>query len=231
MTNLVSFDSSVSEFVVDSLQIAEATGKPHHVILKIIRKLCSLLGGMNTEDKLILSSYTDPTNRTLPKYMLTQKGVILLMSRMQDQLPWLIKLSNTFDKLQKELSKQLNAGRKGLRLQGQNEIDGREKIETPFGTSFKNNVPNEKRTIIPYSNIAQDHDEELPEGRVPVQGLKPNFLCDLLVEQSQRTTDGKIQANENYKRWQVSLHLAFEANVELPKPSYFGIKSKYDFCF
>jgi Rha family phage regulatory protein len=231
MSELVHFENSVNEFVADSLQIAEATGKPHHVLMKAIRKTISKFEGLISQDKFILADYIDAQGKSRPKYLLTQKGVILLMSRMQDQLPWLIKLSNTFNKLQNELSKQLNCGLKSLRTQEQNAIDGREKIETSFGTSWKNNVPNEKKTIITYANIAHEHGMESTGKRVAVADFRPVVICDFMVEQSQRSTEGKIVANEQYQKWQRALHIAASSGEELPKPSYFGIDSKYEFLF
>lgn len=62
---------------ISSLQVAEATGKAHNMIMRDIRNI--LDQGVD-ECNFALTSYTDKANRQSPCYQLTKKGCLILAS-------------------------------------------------------------------------------------------------------------------------------------------------------
>ncbi|MDE5582483.1 MAG: Rha family transcriptional regulator [Ruminococcus sp.] len=70
--------------VVDSRQVAEAVEKKHKNLLRDIAKYCNYLTELKIEpsDFFIESTYTDPTGRTLPCYLCTQKGCEMIAHKL-----------------------------------------------------------------------------------------------------------------------------------------------------
>ena len=67
-----------------SLEIAELTNKPHNDVLKAIRKMEEAWEKV-TEGKFSLSTYKDPTGRTLPCYQLTKTECLYIATKFNDE--------------------------------------------------------------------------------------------------------------------------------------------------
>lgn len=69
---------------VDSRQVAETVGKEHKNLIRDIRTYCEHLTELNFEPSefFIENSYTDPTGRTLPCYLITRKGCDMIANKL-----------------------------------------------------------------------------------------------------------------------------------------------------
>ena len=69
-----------NEQTMTSLQIAEITGKRHDAVLRDVRNL--LEQGV-ADHNFVASEYVDKTGRSLPCYILTKKGCLILRKWVQ----------------------------------------------------------------------------------------------------------------------------------------------------
>ena len=67
-----------------SIEIAEVTGKQHNDVLKAIRKMETAWEKV-TQGKFSLSTYKDPTGRTLPCYFLTKTECLYIATKFNDE--------------------------------------------------------------------------------------------------------------------------------------------------
>jgi Rha family phage regulatory protein len=81
--NKLNVISHHGEKAVDSREVAAMIGKPHNDLMKSIRSYIEHLteGDFSLSDFFIESTYTDPTGRTLPCYLLTQKGCDMVANK------------------------------------------------------------------------------------------------------------------------------------------------------
>ena len=89
---------------VESRQVAEAVEKEHHKLLRDIRTYCDYLteSKIGLSDFFIESTYTDPTGRTLPCYLITRKGCEMIANKMTGQkgVEFTAKYVNAFHAMQ-----------------------------------------------------------------------------------------------------------------------------------
>lgn len=70
--------------VVDSRDVAEMVGRPHHELLKSIRTYSGYLaeGKIPCGDFFIENSYTDANNQPRPSYLITRKGCDMIANKL-----------------------------------------------------------------------------------------------------------------------------------------------------
>ena len=93
-----------------SRKVAKHFGKNHRDVLKAIKNLLAELDGLDfegaTERNFALSSYTDPTGRSLPEYHLSHDGFALLAMGFtgREALRWKVAFLQAFRQMESELA-------------------------------------------------------------------------------------------------------------------------------
>ena len=85
-TTIISINKTVGndQQVMTSLEIAQVTGKNHKDVMRAIRNMAIAWANI-TGRKFTLSTYKDPTGRTLPCYSLTKTECLYIATKFNDE--------------------------------------------------------------------------------------------------------------------------------------------------
>lgn len=111
----VFFKAEVKEYVVDSRQVAEMTGKNHKDLMRSIREYIDIMNNsiernFTPNEFFIESSYKDSIGRTLPCYLLTKKGCDMVANKMTGEKGVLFTAAyvTAFEEMRKHIEKEVS---------------------------------------------------------------------------------------------------------------------------